>query len=465
MPFSNLRRASVALAVAAGASAFGCRQYQAKPLALDESQRAFLARSIDGPSISEFGAKLAAHAPGAPAFDPADGISLAEAEAIAVVMNADLRAERLAAGVTRASLDNAGLWRDPTLGVDLSQIVDGAGGGVEAMFSLGLTLPLSGRREAERATAGATHAAELARIEAAEWQVRTDLRRAWTERAALVADEAASRDILARIQQVLAVVDRMESVGEIARIEARLLRIEEVRLRVEVDALEAEVLRATHAIDALIGLPARSEPMLDGAFPRIELASREGQDEIAGRMLEGSPELRLARARYEVAERRLAAAVEASWPELAIAPGFGEQDGNREAVLGIGVTLPILDGNRREIAEAEAERELSRARVEALVERALGELLAAEDMLRSAAARREVVESTLVPLVDTQYAEAREVARLGEVNTIILLESLKAQLDARRRLIATYRDEALAAVELARIVGPTIVRSSEGQHP
>ena len=103
--------------------------------------------------------------------------------------------------------------------------------------------------------------------------------------------------------------------------------------------------------------------------------------------------------------------------------------------------------------------------VEALVERALGELLAAEDMLRSAAARREVVQSTLVPLVDTQYAEAREVARLGEVNTIILLESLKAQLDARRRLIATYRDEALAAVELARIVGPTIVRSSEGQHP
>jgi hypothetical protein len=63
--------------------------------------------------------------------------------------------------------------------------------------------------------------------------------------------------------------------------------------------------------------------------------------------------------------------------------------------------------------------------------------------------------------VDTQYAEAREVARLGEVNTLILLESLKQQLDAKRQLIAARRDEALAAIDIAEITGP----ATDGDEP
>ena len=70
-------------------------------------------------------------------------------------------------------------------------------------------------------------------------------------------------------------------------------------------------------------------------------------------------------------------------------------------------------------------------------------------------------KTTLVPLVDTQYAEAREVARLGEVNTLILLESLKQQLDAKRQLIAAHRDEALAAIDIAEITGP----ATDGDEP
>ena len=57
--------------------------------------------------------------------------------------------------------------------------------------------------------------------------------------------------------------------------------------------------------------------------------------------------------------------------------------------------------------------------------------------------------------------EAREVARLGEVNTLILLESLKQQLDAKRQLIAAHRDEALAAIDIAEITGP----ATDGDEP
>jgi CRISPR system Cascade subunit CasA len=443
----------------------GCRTHTPAPLALDATEREFLVRSVDGPALAEYSARLAQHAPAAGAFDPTDGLSLAEAEAVALCMNRELRAARLAAGVTRATADNAGLWRDPTLGVDLSRVVGGVTGGgassVEAMFSLGFTLPLSGRLEAERARADAAHRAELARVAAEEWRVLADLRRAWVARVALVAEADAARDVLVRVAQVVAVVERMEAAGEIARIEARLLKIEDAKLRAELRALDAEVARSTHDIESLLGLPPRADRRLVADFAVFSPIGRGVHALLASRVAERSPALALARARHDVAEAQLAEEIRATWPDLELAPGFGEDNGDRQAVLGVGVTLPVLDGNRRGIAEAEANRALARGEAEAVYERLLGDLLAAEERLSAAIARGELLETTLVPLVDTQYAEAREVARLGEVNTLILLESLKQQLDAKRQLIAARRDEALAAIDIAEITGP----ATDGDEP
>jgi hypothetical protein len=52
------------------------------------------------------------------------------------------------------------------------------------------------------------------------------------------------------------------------------------------------------------------------------------------------------------------------------------------------------------------------------------------------------------------------------VNTLILLESLKQQLDAKRQLIAARRDEAIAATDIAAIAGPaTAAPRPEGTEP
>ena len=455
-------RATMVALAAATTLAAGCRSYQPSPLDLDAARRDFLARSLDGPGLAEFNDRLrgqaspdAAGAGTAARFDPSDGISLAEAEAIALVFNAGLRAARLEAGVTRATADNAGLWIDPTLGVDLSRIVNGATDDVEALASLAFTLPLSGRLELEKAQAGAEHDAALTRIARDEWTLVAELRRAWTRRAALAAEAAATREFLERVAQVMAVVDRMESAGEIARIEARLIRIEDAKRRVALHALDAELLRATHAIESILGLPPRDDRRLDTDFSALAApAQQEGHDALLARALRTAPTLAVARAEHEVAERRLAREIRAQWPDVALAPGFGEQDGDTQAVLGIGVTLPLLNGNRRGIAEADASREAARGRAEGEVARVVGALLAAEERLAAALAQRALLETTLVPLVDTQYAEAREVARLGEVNTLILLESLTQQLDARLQLIAARAAEAAAVVDIEHLAGP-----------
>lgn len=432
----------------------GCKAYEPRALDLDRTQREYLLRALDGPVVEQF------HEAGRPASAPdatldlADGITLAEAEAIALVFNRGLRAARLAAGVTQASAENAGLWQDPTLGVDFSKIVSGASQGLDAIVSVGFTLPVSGRLDLERERLGAEHAAELARVAALEWETVAALRRAWTERAGIAREAEATRDVLHRVEQVTAIVDRMESAGELARIEARLFRIEDAKLRSRLAALESELSRATHAVEAMLDLPPAAGRFFTGEFVSSPRLGADGRDAALAAIRDTNPAVLRARAEHEVAERTLEEEIRKQWPDLVLSPGYGDDQGDRKFVLGVGVALPLLNGNRAGIAVAEAAREAARWRAESELQRVLGALLAAEERLAQSVARRESLERTLVPLVEAQYEETRAVARLGEVKTLVLLESLKQQLEARNEMIAARRDEALAAIDIEELLGP-----------
>jgi outer membrane protein, heavy metal efflux system len=451
MHSSIFRPSAAALSTFILISIAGCKSYERSALDLDRTQREYLLRALDGLVLDELNARPQ---PGAGAFDPSDGISLAEAEAIALVFNRDLRTARLAAGVTKASADNAGLWRDPVLGVDLTKIVSGASQGVEAIVSVGFTLPISGRLELEKNRLGAEHAAELARVAALEWNTIAALRRAWTERAGIAREVEATRDVLQRVEQVTAIVDRMEQAGELARIEARLFRIEDAKLRSRLALLESDLARASHAVEAILDLPPTAGRVFSGEFASSARLAPESRDAALAAIRDTNPAVLVARADYEIAERTLEEEIRKQWPDLDLAPGYGEQDGDRQFVLGIGVVLPVLNGNRAGIAMAEAKREAARGRAESELQRALGALLAAEERLAQSVSRRDALERTLVPLIEAQYEETRAVARLGEVKTLVLLESLKQQLEARNELIAARRDEALAAIDIDELIGP-----------
>jgi outer membrane protein TolC len=451
MHSSILRPGAAALSTALLLSLVGCKTYERSTLDLDQTQRKYLLRALEGPELAELNARAQ---PGAGAFDPSDGISLAEAEAIALVFNRELRAARLATGVTQASADNAGLWRDPVLGVDLTKIVSGASQGVEAIVSVGFTLPISGRLELEKKRLGSEHAAELARVAALEWSTVAALRRAWTERAVIARGVEATRDVLQRVGQVTAIVDRMEQAGELARIEARLFRIEDAKLRARLASLESELARASHAVEAILDLPPAAVRAFSGEFASSARFAADRREGTLAAIRDTNPAVLVARADYETAERTLEEEIRRQWPDLDLAPGYGEQDGDRQFVLGIGVVLPVLNGNRAGIAVAEARREAARGHAEAELQRVLGALLAAEERLAQSVGRRDALEKTLMPLVEAQYAETREVARLGEVKTLVLLESLKQQLDARNEMTAALRDEALAAIDIEELLGP-----------
>lgn len=495
---SNARRVRgrVAILLLLTGGVAGCQSYERKPLDLTAHQAAILARTPESTELRAFARALSEGAgeEGADArtFDLADGVSRDEAEAVAMVFNAELRVARLRAGVAQASAANAGLWEDPSIGVDLTRIIQSVAHPWKVMASVGLTIPVSGRLEIEKQRAGAEHAVELARVAQEEWAVRMDLRRAWVRWSALEAQITTTREFLVRADDVVSIVDRMEQAGEMARTEARLFRIERSSRSVELASLEARLNEEEIGVRRLMGLsPAAPLRLVSSGVSAPEMAGGEGALTLLTRELGSSvvldtpptptstppsgtgipptaasslaavpPLLLTAMAEYELAERGLELEVRKQYPDVTIGPGYGREDGDDEVLLGVSVPLPILNANRRGIAEARARREVARGEAEAAVERLIGELHVADAQRRAAGRQRELMEQEIIPMVDAQYEDARRVAQLGEVNTLVLVESLSRQQDTKMKLIEARREEALAAIRMHEIVGPGRVETS-----
>ncbi|MGQ0627042.1 MAG: TolC family protein, partial [Phycisphaerales bacterium] len=436
------------------ALAGACQRYDAAPIDLTAHRAEFFDRAARATHLREFAANLApsTFAPATP-FDLADGVTCAEAEVVALVFSADLRLARLRAGVSAASAENAGLWADPTLGVDLTRIINGTPNPWKVFTSLGLTLPISGRLEVEKKRAAAEHAAELSRVAAAEWTARIAIRRAFTEWSALSLRSLTLRELLLAVDQTQSLVDRMEAAGETPRTEARLFRIEGAGRAAELAALESRTLEAELELKRLMGLApdATITFVSAGIGPSPAEADSLGN---ASAISPTTPAMLTVMLEYESAEKALELAVKEQYPDLQIGPGYGREDGQDQFLLGINLPLPMFNGNRRAIAEATARRELARAEVETTLEQLESQSRAASLRIRAARAQREAFESRVVPLVDAQYADVRALAALGEVNARVMLETLSRLHDAKDRLIEARRDEALAHLNLRAILGP-----------
>ncbi|MCA9298561.1 MAG: TolC family protein, partial [Phycisphaerales bacterium] len=199
----------------------GCRSYDARPLDLEAHRLAVASR------LDEVASMLDDRTQGADGidFDLSDGLNVREAEVVALVFNRDLRLARADAGVTSARSASAGTWEDPVFGFDGAEILSGAGP-FEYGLTLGLTIPVSGRLAIERERAGAEHEVALRRVIDAEWRTRASVRAAWATWEAANATASIHRAVIERVARLAEVTSSLESSGELARVEGRLVRIE-----------------------------------------------------------------------------------------------------------------------------------------------------------------------------------------------------------------------------------------------
>ncbi|MFN0133960.1 MAG: TolC family protein [Phycisphaerales bacterium] len=450
-PRASLLFASLVLVAGAGV---GCQSYERRPLDLAATREAWLARSPSDETARQFADRLAqAEGRGdAAAFDPGDGLTLAEGEPVALVFNRGLRLARLEANVTRATADHAGRWDDPVLGVDIERIVSDVPDPWVVAGTVGLTIPISGRLAVEKARAGAEYAVELQRVAVQEWATRAALRELWVQWSAETTRLALATELVERLRAVSALAERQEQAGVMSKIDARLFRVELAGSEADVITARARAKELELQLRDILGLAP------DAPVRLVETVAFEprGTDPawLQSMMESSNPELLAVRGEYDVAEESLRLEVRKQYPDLTIGPGYGTDQGDDRVLLGLRLPLPLWNRNQQGVAQATANREVARGRYENTFEHLASKLTIARTRFDAGRAVREAVESRVLPLADEQDADVRRVAELGRVDPLLLLQAIKSQYDAKVRLVDARAAEAIGGIRLDELIGP-----------
>ena len=426
----------------------GCQTYQ--PSALDPGSHA-AAWQQRGPAdekVRDFARRLAASAPRSVNFNPNDGLTVDEGELVALVYNPDLRLDRLKAGVAQATADHAGRWDDPTLNIDLLKVTQSVPSPWIVGSAISLTLPVSGRLAAEKSRAKAEHHAELARVAEEEWKTLRDLRKAWLGWSADWLRLEQTGHIIRSLESVVETTAKLSEAGELPRTESALFKIEHESRKADIVRLRGQLRESEQEIRSLMGIsptaPARFTPSLAASHIQRRVGS----------LPDTNPTLIRLQSEYEVAEFALLREIRKQYPDLELGPQFEREAGQSKIGVVGAIPLPIFNSNKGGIATARAARELARGTYETEMERTEGRLAAMRARLDGARARRQSIDSNVVPLVDRQIDDARKALEIGEGESLVLLESLVRAHEAKLSLIDARLEECDAQNEIRHLSGP-----------
>ncbi|MEX2673347.1 MAG: TolC family protein [Phycisphaeraceae bacterium] len=434
----------------------GCRSYQAQPLDLPAYQNEWKQRDLTSPSVAAFAEQLATRhedddADPPPAFDPDDGLTLDEAEAVTLLLNPHLRTLRLRAQVPLMGARNAGQWQDPSISFNALRILESVqdpwilGGG------LALTLPLSGRLAVERDLAWSEYDAAWREAALAEWETLNELRQAWLRWSATQQEAALLREYLAHLEPVQESAERLVEVGELPATDARVLQMETARRAVELTHLQAQADQQRIAVLRLLGLsPAASVDLVAS----LNLPAPNMDADAAQAAILEHPELILAQARYDAAEHRLHREIRKQYPDLTIGPATQWEEGQSRIGLSGALPIPLWNRNSRAIEEAESARDAARAETHALLQSLTHRLDTLHRQQQSGHARRRTLEEDVAPLVDQQMQEMQQLIELGELNILLLYDALQRSLQTKQAMLQATREQASASAAIRAMLQP-----------
>lgn len=439
----------------------GCQNYERAPLEPGVHRSAWHGRSLGGESLHGFVARLSAACDSSAfagvtvdSFDATDGLSLAEAQCVALLFSPALRLARASAGIAVASSENAGLWPDPSFSVSALRIDESIPDPWLITPTLSFRVPLTGRLAGESAVAREELAVAQARVREQEWGVWMDVRRTWARWSAACFTLEEAERYLALLDPLTGTAANLARTGEITDSEASLFFVERGQRANQLYRLRAAVEVEEQRLRSQLGL-APEAPV--SFLPDLSSLGQHGLEDGASPESLASRNLTLVRreAAYRASEERLRLEIRKQLPDLRVGPSFEEDAGRFSFGLLLGsFPIPIWSANRKGIAEARAQRELARVAFETEYEWLVGRWQAARVLARGMRAQREGMEAELVPAVERQLAQALALMELGEVRSLVVLQTLSRALETRLEWIDTRLGEALAQADVDTLVGP-----------
>lgn len=386
-------------------------------------------------------------------FDPSDGLDMTETAMLAIANNPQLKVMRDRLDVSRAQAFEAGLLPDPQLSVSRDQTTS-KGQGLTNAYTLGLSYDLGPLF---------TRSARVASARASQRQVRLEL--LWAEwqtiaRARLLFDQVHYlRQQQTRLEQELAAlghIDRtidaalkdgnLDYAGASAGLDAT------ANVRTRLGDSTRQLTQAEHALRQLLGLAPQVPLHLVGTpwQPRPTAA----QIAAAGKDLEKRrPDLLALKAGYAAQEANVRAAILGQFPDIQIGVNRARDNSNvYSSGVSIGITLPLFNGNRGQIA-------VERATRKALADDYRARVLATRNTMHQLVADLDTLDHD----IGAARKHAQQLDRAGRAATIswkrgvldwpTWLNIRTSALSADMELYALRQQRATASIALETLLG------------
>lgn len=406
--------------------------------------------------------------------------SLAQARAMAVRGNPELKATRLDTAMARGALRQAGLLRfnpsvDVLSGVGANGTEAGVSQEIEILGQRGVRMTAA-RAAVERARAGVADATRI---------TLGDVDRAFYRLVSATRRTELANEVLALNQRVTDVASRQLAAGEISRLDYNLAVVELGRSRSRSLAARRERTQVEIEFGRLLGMPqgATLAPVIDSTqhpppadsarliprdlVPVLDQAQALNVDSLTARALALRPDLVAQNAMVRQATAEVSLSRREGWPNL-IARVASEPRGSgagRVTRPGVGITLPFFNRNQGEVANRRAAAQQAVLGRAALISRVRADIANAVATYQSAVAEVEVLETTVLQparqnrqLLETAYRE-------GKVGLPVLLLIRNQVIDAELDYWSAWLAEREAMANLNEATGLNMPSESAAQLP
>jgi outer membrane protein TolC len=388
-------------------------------------------------------------------FDPADGLDVTETAMLAVANSPALKLKHDELGVARAQAFAAGLLPDPQLdfGEDFPRH---SGGGLTSAFNAGFSTDVTGLLTRSSRLAVARSQAGQVNLELlwAEWQAVAQARMLFdqvmnlrAQRGRLASEQAALAQVSVHIRAALDAGNLTYDSASAGLNAAADLRKQQADNAIALHQAESD-------LHVLLGLEASAPLDLVGAPYHASPTAAQLQQALSD-LPQRRPDLLALQWAYASQEEKLRGAVLAQFPALTI--GFNTaRDTSAVYTKGfsIGITLPLFDRNRGNIAIERATRRQLKDDYEARVQ------VSHSDMQRLAADLATLDEQRRMSDAHARQLDAARIAadrtwQQGLLDWPAWLAIRSQSLAADLELLAVQEEQAKQAIALEALLGNT----------
>lgn len=418
-----------------------CQTYRPEPLDMAAHEAEWLARqpmAVNGP-VTE----AVMHTSRG---ESSLAITIDDAARTALLYNPGLRRKRAEIGIQAAAAAEAGRLSDPTLELGISRLLEGGSSPWSLGLGIGFSIPLSDRLGAEKELAFGHVEQAMAEAAEAELELLLELNLKWASHTHTVGLVTVLSKLADDCRTALQDARRAAEAGRMDAVTVGALELGLAALNKEIRELSRGSDATLAEIRALMGLHPSQTIELSGTIP----AQSENASSSPG---PSHPALLATQAAHDAAEAAVRLAIERQYPDLSLTPGLEWDEGEPKAGAGLSIPIPVIDGNRREIAETRAARTAAAVTHQATVE-ALTHRLTTARLAKAAAEESQTLLRAMLSAIDGQLRRLQDLQKEGRGDPVMLIDTLRQQRDATVELHAAILKGTEASIQIEALTDP-----------